>query len=1174
MPTSPAPQSSEDITRGSSLIHLTPAPVQPDLLAEPDPNNTDDFPTVITPTPRESLPSSLTPGARLGHFELMEAIGTGGMATVIKARDLDLGRIVALKILPPTTARDSEAVARFKLEARAAAKLDHENIARVYYCGEDCGLYFIAFEFVEGENLRQMMDRVGRLKPSTAIRYMLHLASGLAHAAERGVVHRDVKPSNILITPDGRAKIVDMGLARHLEGQSVNGGVTQSGVTLGTFDYISPEQALDPRRADIRSDIYSLGCAFYHALTGRPPVPEGTAAKKLQAHQHDQPTDPRDLNPDVGDGLALVLARMMAKQPSQRYASPAELIDDLMAISASYQSGSAVTVPATLAASHPLNPISLTWLIVIAVAIVAVTVYWNRSGLTDSTVQPPWQEPTAQRQTPTPGIPKTRPAVSTSPSVVHLTDARGIADAIAKQGDQVVISLRPGAVYDLTTLSAGIVFEGSEITFEPELDRSDRPDAPRPILRLSAVENAVDESPARPGTLTIRNAERVIFRGIELVLVDRSTTEQREDDPIGLLLQNVGRTELENCLVHAAADSRKGRLVGIDVSRTARGKTGSVMIRRSMVDLGPSSIGLRVVERTEVDLSEVGFGPHLSAVLWTDDPLESDSEFDPKPTLSIQSSTFMIDRDGSAITVGARAMGGAVFSACVFADTLPSEDRIAMPGTEPRPALPVVVRRDDLSEVDRFTILEGTTVNAVYRVTPPSGSTRFLTLNNTPWNHVEPRTLLTMAQPWDAFQLNLNEKKLRVGGVPHLLGVTTRQLLDRSTRPIYDGAWPPSKPQLPVVAKANQRVVHPDAGPEDANAQIYPTVAKAFEDLKAGETLLIAQNGRVAVSVLPERTLRATIMAYDGFTPILEASDESFRRPDASLFPLVDGELTFQNLNFHLSGRPAIVTMAGGTTCSFKNCVIVLDEKDDETISAILLTEPTREMKMTMGESEVPRIRFENSLIYGRGKAVMLRAPRSFEWTAEQSAFALDGVLLHSEAAQRDDPLPRATIRWKNVTSLSLSHQWEIRGSASRSLSLDVVADRCLLASAQRRRTLPAFIQLGNGEGMIDPAAAITWKSEGQTIYGNFDPLVEIRSDAADRMLNWDSDRWLRATGDSGRIGVVRFGMSFPTTKLRKLNPDDLKAEMETGEVGIWRTIEVGADIAKLPRPVEEKPRS
>src|SRR5206468_4251971 len=160
-----------------------------------------------------------------------------------------------------------------------------------FFCGEDQGLHFIAFEFVEGVNLRALLDRRGPLPPAEAVPIMLQVATGLAHAASRGVTHRDIKPSNIIVTPEGRAKIVDMGLAR-----SADGGVTQSGVTLGTFDYISPEQAIEPRNADVRSDIYSLGCTFYHLLTGQPPVPEGTAAKKLHHHQQVPPVDPRELN--------------------------------------------------------------------------------------------------------------------------------------------------------------------------------------------------------------------------------------------------------------------------------------------------------------------------------------------------------------------------------------------------------------------------------------------------------------------------------------------------------------------------------------------------------------------------------------------------------------------------------------------------------------------------------------------------------------------------------------------------------------------------------------------------------------------------------------------------------------------------------------------------------------
>src|SRR5262249_30716903 len=157
------------------------------------------------------------------------------------------------------------------------------------------------------------------------------VAAGLAHASARGVVHRDIKPSNIIITPTGRAKLVDMGLARSLGPQSDH-GLTQSGVTLGTFEYISPEQALEPRTADVRSDIYSLGCTFYHVLTGRPPVPEGTAAKKLHHHQHIAPVDPRQLNGAIPNEVAAILGKMMAKSPAQRYQRAEHLVQHLLQV--------------------------------------------------------------------------------------------------------------------------------------------------------------------------------------------------------------------------------------------------------------------------------------------------------------------------------------------------------------------------------------------------------------------------------------------------------------------------------------------------------------------------------------------------------------------------------------------------------------------------------------------------------------------------------------------------------------------------------------------------------------------------------------------------------------------------------------------------------------------------
>jgi serine/threonine-protein kinase len=327
-----------------------------------------DSPTVISspqpitparrPAPQPPEIIARLRGERLEHFVLDDYIGVGGMGAVFLARDVRLDRPVALKVLPQTPDLDPDLIQRFENEARAAARLDHENIARVYYVGEDRGVHFIAFEYVEGTNLRDLIEQTGRLPLAEAVNYTLQIAGALVHAASRDVVHRDVKPSNIIITPAGRAKLVDMGLARRFE-TDYDGGVTQSGVTLGTFDYISPEQARDPRTADVRSDIYSLGCTLYHMLTGQPPFPEGTIAQKLLAHQADEPPSPQARNPQIPDDLAAVVAKMMAKQPRRRYRDPEQLYRDLLLVAGAL--GLRSTSPEGLVWMSPTRPHVPAW---------------------------------------------------------------------------------------------------------------------------------------------------------------------------------------------------------------------------------------------------------------------------------------------------------------------------------------------------------------------------------------------------------------------------------------------------------------------------------------------------------------------------------------------------------------------------------------------------------------------------------------------------------------------------------------------------------------------------------------------------------------------------------------------------------------------------------------------
>jgi eukaryotic-like serine/threonine-protein kinase len=277
-------------------------------------------------------------GITIGHFTIQKRIGVGGMGSVFLASDERLKREVALKVMAPSLALDQTSVQRFQNEAQAAARLDHDNIARVFYSGEESGLHYIAYEYVPGQNLRDLIRSKGWLEPPEAVNYAIQLTAALNHTSSAGVIHRDIKPPNVLITQFGRAKLVDLGLARKTSLES-SFELTIPGTTLGTFDYISPEQARDPHSVDVRSDIYSLGCTLYHMLTGEPPYPEGTALQKLLDHHDKEPPDPAKKNRRVTPMLSHVVRKMMASLPARRYASPGELLRDLLIVARSLGAG-------------------------------------------------------------------------------------------------------------------------------------------------------------------------------------------------------------------------------------------------------------------------------------------------------------------------------------------------------------------------------------------------------------------------------------------------------------------------------------------------------------------------------------------------------------------------------------------------------------------------------------------------------------------------------------------------------------------------------------------------------------------------------------------------------------------------------------------------------------------
>jgi uncharacterized RDD family membrane protein YckC len=262
-------------------------------------------------------------GTRLKHFEVVRLLGRGGMGAVYYGSDTSLERPVAIKVLAPEIAHDPEVVARFEREARAQARLRHPNIAQIYFIGEDRGLHFFVMEYLEGPGLDALLARPQPLPWTEALEYTIAAARGLRAASAQGFVHRDVKPSNLMLDREAGIKILDFGLVKSMHGDSQ---LTRDGAIIGSPLYMSPEQGRGGT-VDLRSDIYSLGCALYHMLCGRPPFTGSSPVGVISMHVTDRPPPVRVLNPGVPEVLARIVERMMAKEPAARFAN----YDDLLA---------------------------------------------------------------------------------------------------------------------------------------------------------------------------------------------------------------------------------------------------------------------------------------------------------------------------------------------------------------------------------------------------------------------------------------------------------------------------------------------------------------------------------------------------------------------------------------------------------------------------------------------------------------------------------------------------------------------------------------------------------------------------------------------------------------------------------------------------------------------------
>jgi serine/threonine protein kinase len=308
-----------------------------------DPNISQAWPRVASANPSRAelrIPKDLLDHPR---YRILKQLGAGGMGVVYQAEHRMMERQVALKVISRQLMNNPQAVDRFRQEVKAAGKLSHTNIVTAYDAEQAGDLHFLVMEYVDGVNLLDQVEKRGPLSVRNAANFIRQAALGLQHAADQGMVHRDIKPHNLMLTRDLRVKILDFGLSRFARENTVDAplinpdnptatavaSLTTAGMAIGTPDYIAPEQATDSRSSDIRADIYSLGCTFYFLLCGRPPFSQGTAAERIHAHLHTTPISIREIRPEIPEEIAAIISRMLAKDPQARYQKPSEVAQAL-----------------------------------------------------------------------------------------------------------------------------------------------------------------------------------------------------------------------------------------------------------------------------------------------------------------------------------------------------------------------------------------------------------------------------------------------------------------------------------------------------------------------------------------------------------------------------------------------------------------------------------------------------------------------------------------------------------------------------------------------------------------------------------------------------------------------------------------------------------------------------
>lgn len=1104
-------------SQGKSDSHLRLVSDEDGIVVPNDANPSDESPTVISKAPPIVPPGPGSSqqkivdlnrknnhelmfvglrGRRLAHYELIEPIGVGGMAAVIRARDIHLDRYVALKILPPEMAQEPENVARFHQEAKAAAKLDHENIARVFFCGEDQGLHFIAFEFVEGKNLRTMLEERRRLSVAESVRYILQVAAGLEHANTRGVVHRDVKPSNIIVTPSGRAKLVDMGLARNLERKGEH-DLTQPGVTLGTFDYISPEQALEPRDADARSDIYSLGCTFYHLITGRAPVPEGTPAKKLQFHQSKAPLDPRSIDPTIPDEIVMILGRMMAKNPKDRYQRPIDLVHHLMQVA--QRVGAANDIPEGVLlvdaplpgrpSSRPLLYIGLALAVLIVFAMVA-------SFLPDT----PRHNGKSLIATTDKGPPKSSERDVTSPNGIGATPLAK-PESITTVADLKSVLDDPSAPVIKAQWRETIDLEKSGLTIRAGSDQVVILE-PDPEVEWATIRFHYKRDTAAFGVL-LAGGKEITFRRIHF-LIDYDTAPDRTVGMIGV--SGCKNVKFEQCIFSQPNVPSVPKIGGKTVP------LASIVVQSPDVESPRPKVTLDACHFEGNVLKELGGqmavavnGPAVinasNCAFRRHDAffhIRDKSTLD-QTILSLQNCTGFVTqgpvfRFNKQATALIRAQGNAFIkpdSGVLNDRPQPSlmyfsgESTFKFEGEQNLYRnLALMVERNKKTD-DPQPLIENRERFQKFLAEHKSFdvNSEYLDATIDPMQYPNP-----LARNDElAFQLKA-EYQLRFG-------------LQRT----WVGPMPKST-ATPAVVKNPPAKIKIIVDPDDTGSTpgVFSTVKQALGAAKNGDTIYV-RHGDTSRDVIVspaefEPGINVTLKPDTDYQPRL-VLNKKFRDVETSIFKVRDGIHTFEGLEIVLDpGQNADVMQSvvqiGEAHCIFRGCVFTLRAANREQLAVVNSIDLDRMMKAEVAKTG--RVEFHECFVRGKGDLIALNGCRLLDVDLRNSLVALDGSLLDIEPGSKAMSMKQG-VRWEmdHSSIFTTESVFALRSKLGKVLT-ETQADvkNCLLASLIPEQLVVNF------DRDVDMGVYLKWRGE-QNYYANFDKLRDWKEQFPEPTSNY-----------------------------------------------------------------------